>query len=102
METSQESLSLEKIQAFEGKYPKQLWYLFLVEMWERFTFYGMRALLALYISHLALSGVNYKPLSPAEIETKKKEFYTQNKEVLDQSHPRYYIETSQPKLKAIA
>ena len=43
-------LTLDEIQNFKGKYPKQLWYLFLIEMWERFTFYGMRALLALYIS----------------------------------------------------
>ena len=27
--------TLEEIQNFEGKYPKQLWYLFTVEMWER-------------------------------------------------------------------
>lgn len=94
-----QELTLEQIQNFKGKYPKQLWYLFLVEMWERFTFYGMRALLALYISHLALSGINYKPMSPQEIEVKKEQFLKQNKEVLDESHPRYYIETSQPKLK---
>ena len=57
----EKQLTLEDIQNFEGKYPKQLWYLFLVEMWERFTFYGMRALLALYISHLILSA-DYKPI----------------------------------------
>ncbi|MFA6058872.1 MAG: peptide MFS transporter [Taibaiella sp.] len=96
---SQQEITLEEIQDFKGKYPKQLWYLFLVEMWERFTFYGMRALLALYISHLALSGIHYQPISPAEIEKKKVEFQAQNKEVLNESHPRYYIETSQPKLK---
>jgi len=96
---NQQQQTLEEIQNFQGKYPKQLWYLFLVEMWERFTFYGMRALLALYISHLALSGVNYQPMSNAEIEIKKQEFLAQNKEELDKSHPRYYIETSQPKNK---
>ena len=37
----EQELTLEQIQNFEGKYPKQLWYLFLVEMWERFCFYGM-------------------------------------------------------------
>ena len=58
--------SLEEIQNFKGKYPKQLWYLFLVEMWERFTFYGMRALLGLYISHLILSA-NYHPLPTNEL-----------------------------------
>lgn len=88
--------TLEEIQNFKGKYPKQLWYLFLVEMWERFTFYGMRALLALYISHLALSS-DYNPLTGTELEAKKIEFAKQNKETLDESHPRYIIETSQQK-----
>ncbi|AWG25118.1 peptide MFS transporter [Flavobacterium kingsejongi] len=40
---------LESIQNFEGKYPKQLWYLFLVEMWERFCFYGMRGVLTFFM-----------------------------------------------------
>ena len=40
---------LEKIQNFEGKYPKQLWYLFTVEMWERFCFYGMRGMLTVFM-----------------------------------------------------
>ena len=30
-------------------HPKALFYLFFAEMWERFSFYGMRALLVLYI-----------------------------------------------------
>ncbi|MHA3789770.1 peptide MFS transporter [Flavobacterium hauense] len=93
-----ETVTLEQIQDFKGKYPKQLWYLFLVEMWERFTFYGMRALLAMYISHLVLSA-DYKPLTGAELETKKTEFHEQTGEDLTKSHPRYYIETSQPKIK---
>ena len=93
-----EILSLEEIQNFNKRYPKQLWYLFLVEMWERFTFYGMRALLALYISHLILSN-DYNPLTKTELETKKSEFFKQNKETLSESHPRYYIETSQQKYR---
>ena len=44
-----DNLTLEKIQNFEGKYPKQLWYLFLVEMWERFCFYGMRGVLVYFM-----------------------------------------------------
>lgn len=44
-----EQVSLEEIQNFEGKYPKQLWSLFLVEMWERFCFYGMRGVLAIFM-----------------------------------------------------
>jgi len=44
-----EQVSIEEIQNFEGKYPKQLWSLFLVEMWERFCFYGMRGVLAIFM-----------------------------------------------------
>jgi len=43
--------SLEQIQSFKGKYPKQLWYLFFSEMWERFSFYGMRGMLAFFMVH---------------------------------------------------
>jgi POT family proton-dependent oligopeptide transporter len=42
-------LTLDEIQNFEGKYPKQLWYLFLSEMWERFAFYGMRGMLTIFM-----------------------------------------------------
>ena len=41
--------SIEEIQNFKGKYPKQLWYLFFSEMWERFSFYGMRGMLAVFM-----------------------------------------------------
>lgn len=41
--------TLEQIQDFQGKYPKQLWYLFLTEMWERFCFYGMRGMLMVFM-----------------------------------------------------
>ena len=34
--------------------PKQIWMLFFTEMWERFSFYGMRALLILYMTHVLL------------------------------------------------
>lgn len=40
---------LEQIQDFKGKYPKQLWYLFFSEMWERFSFYGMRGMLVVFM-----------------------------------------------------
>ena len=46
--------TLEEIQNFEGKYPKQLWYLFLVEMWERFCFFGMRGVLAIFMVDMLL------------------------------------------------
>ena len=42
-------LTLEQIQNFKGKYPKQLWSLFTVEMWERFCFYGMRGVLTYFM-----------------------------------------------------
>jgi len=43
--------SLESIQTFEGKYPRQLWWLFFSEMWERFSFYGMRGVLTYFMVH---------------------------------------------------
>lgn len=47
---------LEQIQNFKGKYPKQLWYLFFSEMWERFCFYGMRGMLVVFmVSHLGMN-----------------------------------------------
>ena len=48
--------SLEQIQDFKGKYPKQLWYLFFSEMWERFCFYGMRGMLVVFmVQHLGMN-----------------------------------------------
>jgi POT family proton-dependent oligopeptide transporter len=41
--------TVEEIHSFKGKYPKQLWYLFFSEMWERFSFYGMRGMLAVFM-----------------------------------------------------
>lgn len=47
---------LEQIQSFKGKYPKQLWYLFFSEMWERFCFYGMRGMLVVFmVSQLGMN-----------------------------------------------
>jgi proton-dependent oligopeptide transporter, POT family len=43
------AITIEEIQNFKGKYPKQLWYLFTVEMWERFCFYGMRGVLTFFM-----------------------------------------------------
>lgn len=48
-QTSTANLELESIQNFEGKYPKQLWHLFFSEMWERFSFYGMRGMLTFFM-----------------------------------------------------
>lgn len=41
--------TIEQIQNFEGKYPRQLWSLFFSEMWERFCFYGMRGMLTFFM-----------------------------------------------------
>jgi POT family proton-dependent oligopeptide transporter len=55
---SDTSAELEQIQNFKGKYPKQLWYLFFSEMWERFSFYGMRGMLVFFmVSQLNLDEV---------------------------------------------
>nr|MBP6532525.1 MFS transporter [Bacteroidia bacterium] len=45
----EKAITLEEIQSFEGKYPKQLWSLFFSEMWERFCFYGMRGMLTFFM-----------------------------------------------------
>jgi proton-dependent oligopeptide transporter, POT family len=51
----QQTPTLEQIRSFEGKYPRQLWFLFLSEMWERFCFYGMRGVLTIFmIEQLAM------------------------------------------------
>jgi POT family proton-dependent oligopeptide transporter len=51
-----QDLTLEQIQSFKGKYPKQLWYLFFSEMWERFCFYGMRGMLVIFmVGHLGMN-----------------------------------------------
>lgn len=38
------------------KHPKGLYLLFMTEMWERFSYYGMRALLVLYLTQSLLEG----------------------------------------------
>ena len=45
----EQNQTLEQIQDFKGKYPRQLWYLFFSEMWERFSFYGMRGMLVIFM-----------------------------------------------------
>jgi POT family proton-dependent oligopeptide transporter len=61
--------SLEQIQNFEGKYPKQLWGLFFSEMWERFCFYGMRGVLTYFmITHLILENGEHMQESQANLQ----------------------------------
>ncbi|AYZ10774.1 peptide MFS transporter [Chryseobacterium arthrosphaerae] len=43
------SVTLDEIQNFKGKYPRQIWSLFFSEMWERFCFYGMRGMLVFFM-----------------------------------------------------
>jgi POT family proton-dependent oligopeptide transporter len=49
-----QDLTIDQIQNFKGKYPKQLWYLFFSEMWERFSFYGMRGMLYVFMTNQLL------------------------------------------------
>ena len=44
--------TVEQIQSFEGKYPKQIWSLFFTEMWERFCFYGNRGMLVVFMTKI--------------------------------------------------
>jgi POT family proton-dependent oligopeptide transporter len=46
----------EQISQPNGGHPKGLWVLFGTEMWERFNFYGMRAILSLFLAEALLMG----------------------------------------------
>jgi proton-dependent oligopeptide transporter, POT family len=51
---------LQDIEGKGGKHPMGLYLLFLTEMWERFSFYGMKALLVLYlVSETAGGGLGW-------------------------------------------
>jgi proton-dependent oligopeptide transporter, POT family len=41
--------STAQVENIEGRHPRQLYMLFFAEMWERFSFYGMKALLIAYM-----------------------------------------------------
>jgi POT family proton-dependent oligopeptide transporter len=43
-------LNTDQVPVYKDKHPKQLYLLFFSEMWERFSFYGMRALLLVYMT----------------------------------------------------
>ncbi|MEE1897778.1 peptide MFS transporter [Flavobacterium rakeshii] len=69
MSTITKTATLEEIQGFEGKYPKQLWGLFFSEMWERFCFYGMRGVLTYFmITHLILENGEHMQESQANLQ----------------------------------
>lgn len=61
-------ITLESIRGFKGKYPKQLWYLFTVEMWERFCFYGMRGILTIFMIDQLLIAEDEAKLRYASIQ----------------------------------
>lgn len=64
-----EQVTLEQIQDFKGKYPKQLWGLFFSEMWERFCFYGMRGVLTYFmITHLILENGGHMSETQANLQ----------------------------------
>lgn len=63
------AITLEEIQNFKGKYPKQLWYLFTVEMWERFCFYGMRGILTIFMIDQLLLAADEAKLRYAAIQS---------------------------------
>ncbi|NDW17835.1 MFS transporter [Dysgonomonas sp. 216] len=69
MSLSNQSPTLEEIQSFEGKYPKQLWLLFTVEMWERFCFYGMRGILTIFMIDQLLIAEDEAKLTYAAIQS---------------------------------
>lgn len=54
------------IRNFEGKYPRQLWWLFLAEMWERFCFYGMRGVLTVFMIEVLLKPAGFGEAAAAE------------------------------------
>lgn len=47
---------METVQQSSQKHPKGLWVLFSTEMWERFNFYGMRAILTLFMVNSLMLG----------------------------------------------
>jgi POT family proton-dependent oligopeptide transporter len=56
--TELQRADLERIRNFTGAYPRPLWYLFATEMWERFCFYGLRGMLAVFmVDQLGLNEV---------------------------------------------
>lgn len=61
------NLTLEQIQDFKGKYPKQIWSLFFSEMWERFCFYGMRGMLTFFIINVIFENSTLKPAEKDEL-----------------------------------
>src|SRR5690349_2255263 len=51
-----EILHTEEVKRTPSGHPKGLYVLFATEMWERFSYYGMRALLVLYLTAQIVNG----------------------------------------------
>lgn len=51
---------MEEVQVEKLKQPKGLWLLSFTSIWERFSYYGMRAILVLYVANQALDHANHK------------------------------------------
>ena len=48
-------------------HPKGLFYLFFAELWERFSFYGMRALLTLYMVNVIFEALTNRDFATAAV-----------------------------------
>jgi len=53
--------------AAPGRHPPGLYLLFVVEMWERFSFYGMKALLVLFVADSATGGLGWSEASASRL-----------------------------------
>jgi len=53
---SDQEVSIDKAAAEWFGHPRGLFYLFFTELWERFSYYGMRAILVLYMVALTKDG----------------------------------------------
>ena len=50
-----------------ARQPRGLYLLFTVEMWERFSFYGMRAILVLFIADSVRGGMGWSPAAASRL-----------------------------------
>lgn len=62
---------MSEIKNIEGPqmlgHPKGLFYLFFAELWERFSFYGMRALLTLYMVNVVFEALVTRDFAAAAV-----------------------------------
>ena len=66
METNSETEFVDDQQQLLG-HPKGLFYLFFAELWERFSFYGMRALLTLYMVQVIFEALVERDFATAAV-----------------------------------